>query len=151
MPQHPDPIPPSEFPRTLPDPWATPQQTEKPGAAPASEGASSPPTVDAVSPPTVAPADAGPAPTPAAPDERSAQAGRYVIEGEVGHGGMGVVLRARDPTFNRSLAVKILHTRHRGNPDLEKRFLEEARLTAQLQHPGVPPVHDQGHLEDGRP
>ncbi len=77
--------------------------------------------------------------------------GRYRIEGEIARGGMGAVLRAHDPEFNRTLALKILLDRLRGSPELEGRFLEEAGLTARLQHPGVPPVHDRGRLPDGRP
>jgi serine/threonine-protein kinase len=82
------------------------------------------------------------------PPER---AGRYRIEGEVARGGMGAVLRAFDPELGRSLAVKVLLERHRGDPAMTRRFLEEARVCGQLQHPGVPPVHDLGELPDGRP
>jgi serine/threonine-protein kinase len=70
---------------------------------------------------------------------------------EVGRGGMGVVYRAHDPELHRTLAVKVLLPEHRGDPGLERRFLEEAQLTAQLQHPGIPPVHRIGRLADGRP
>jgi tetratricopeptide (TPR) repeat protein len=64
---------------------------------------------------------------------------------------MGVVLRARDPQLGHALAVKVLLEEYRGRPELERRFREEAQVTAQLQHPGVPPVHEVGALEDGRP
>jgi hypothetical protein len=64
---------------------------------------------------------------------------------------MGTVFRAYDPDIRRSLAVKVLQDRHRGRADLERRFLSEAQLTGQLQHPGVPPVHEIGRLSDGRP
>jgi serine/threonine-protein kinase len=77
--------------------------------------------------------------------------GRYEIEGEIGRGGMGAVLRARDGKLNRSLAVKVLLEKHRGSPEFERRFLEEAQITGQLQHPGIPPVHEVGRLPDGRP
>jgi serine/threonine-protein kinase len=80
-----------------------------------------------------------------------AQAGRYRLEEEIARGGMGVVYRAYDPDCHRSLAVKVLQERHCGRHDLESRFLEEAQLTAQLQHPGVPPVHEIGRLTEGRP
>jgi tetratricopeptide (TPR) repeat protein len=94
--------------------------------------------------------------TPTAPDGAAVEeipewAGRYCVEGEIGRGGMGVILRARDPELNRPLAVKVLLKRHVGKPEMERRFLEEAQVTGQLQHPGVPPVHDQGRLDDGRP
>jgi serine/threonine-protein kinase len=79
------------------------------------------------------------------------QAGRYRLEGELGRGGMGTVFRAYDPDIGRSLAVKVLQDRHYGRADLERRFLSEAQLTGQLQHPGVPPVHEIGRLSDGRP
>src|SRR5262249_18250515 len=52
---------------------------------------------------------------------------------------------------HRSLALKVLLPEHRGDPGLEQRFLAEAQLTAQLQHPGIPPVHEIGRLTDGRP
>jgi tetratricopeptide (TPR) repeat protein/serine/threonine protein kinase len=77
--------------------------------------------------------------------------GPYEIQGQIGKGGMGVVWRARDGVFRRSLAVKVLAARHQGNPDMKRRFLEEAQLMGQLQHPGIPPVHDLGKLPDGRP
>jgi serine/threonine-protein kinase len=77
--------------------------------------------------------------------------GRYELAGELGRGGMGAVLRGRDPLLNRDLAVKVLAERHRENPALRRRFLEEAQVAAQLQHPGIVPVHDLGTLPDGRP
>jgi hypothetical protein len=64
---------------------------------------------------------------------------------------MGVVLRAHDDELGRALAVKLLLGPPEARPELERRFVEEARLTGQLQHPGVPPVHELGRLEDGRP
>jgi tetratricopeptide (TPR) repeat protein len=79
------------------------------------------------------------------------QVGRYLVQEKIGQGGMGAVLRVRDPNFERTLAVKILLPSTLGNPDAEKRFLAEARLTGQLQHPGIPPVHELGWLESGLP
>jgi hypothetical protein len=76
------------------------------------------------------------------------RAGRYWIEGEIGQGGMGQVLRARDPDLNRPLAVKVLLKQHQGQADLARRFLVEAQVTGQLQHPGIPPVHDGFRLAD---
>jgi serine/threonine-protein kinase len=80
-----------------------------------------------------------------------AQIGPYVLQTRLGKGGMGEVWRARDPQFRRSLAIKVLALEHRGNADLKRRFLEEAQLMGQLQHPGIPPVHNLGELPDGRP
>ena len=55
---------------------------------------------------------------------------------------MGCVLRARDLDLNRPLAVKVMLERHCGHPEMIHRFREEAQITGQLQHPGVPPVHE---------
>jgi len=77
--------------------------------------------------------------------------GRYQVEEELGRGGMGVVLRTHDTAFHRSLALKVLLWEYKGHPEHERRFLEEAQLMGQLQHPGIPPVHDLGQLPDGRP
>jgi WD40 repeat protein/serine/threonine protein kinase len=79
------------------------------------------------------------------------QAGRYRLEGRIGRGGMGDVYRAHDPDFHRPLAVKVLKEEFKDRPDMVARFLEEAQITGQLQHPGVPPVHEIGRLPDGRP
>ena len=56
-----------------------------------------------------------------------------------------------DTTFGREVAVKMLLADPAGRPHLVRRFVEEARITGLLQHPGVPPVHDLGTLPDGRP
>src|SRR5262249_24151610 len=70
---------------------------------------------------------------------------------EVGRGGMGLVLRAHDATFNRTLAIKVLLIAPDEQPQLASRFLDEAQIMGQLQHPGIPPVHHLGTLNDGRP
>jgi serine/threonine-protein kinase len=105
-------------------------------------------------PPTPTPGDAeetpGLRPAPPAPP-LIRRAGRYEIEGEIAHGGMGAVLRARDLELNRPLAIKVLRADYRGSAALERRFREEAQITGQLQHPGIPPVHEVGTLPDGRP
>jgi serine/threonine protein kinase len=70
---------------------------------------------------------------------------------EIGGGGMGILYAARDVVLNRDVAVKVLREDHQERPELKRRFIEEAQITAQLQHPGIPPVHDLGVLPDGRP
>jgi serine/threonine-protein kinase len=70
---------------------------------------------------------------------------------EIGHGGMGAVFRAHDSTLGRDVAVKLLLEQHQGRPDVERRFLEEARIGGQLQHPGVVPVYELGRSADARP
>src|SRR5262249_29360057 len=75
----------------------------------------------------------------------------YELREEVGRGGMGVVYRARDTSLDRDVAVKLLSQRYPPETLHAQRFLSEARITAQLQHPGIPAVHQVGTLADGRP
>jgi serine/threonine protein kinase len=77
--------------------------------------------------------------------------GRYRLEEQVGGGAMGRIIRVTDETFDRALAMKILRTDRGTSAAAEQRFLREARLTGQMQHPGIPPVQDLGRLDDGRP
>jgi serine/threonine-protein kinase len=77
--------------------------------------------------------------------------GGYEVCQEVGRGGRGVVYRVRDPELKRPLAVKVLRPELHDQADAVQRFLEEAQVTGQLQHPGVVPVHAIGQLPDGRP
>jgi serine/threonine protein kinase/formylglycine-generating enzyme required for sulfatase activity len=75
----------------------------------------------------------------------------YLVEAEIARGGMGVVYRARDTALARDVAVKVLQDRYPTNSLVARRFVDEARITGQLQHPGVPPVHEFGTLPNGRP
>ncbi len=77
--------------------------------------------------------------------------GHYQLMGEIGQGGMGTVFKAHDPELGRDLAVKVLHERHRATSDLIRRFIEEAQIGGQLQHPGIVPVYELGAFGDGRP
>jgi tetratricopeptide (TPR) repeat protein/serine/threonine protein kinase len=77
--------------------------------------------------------------------------GAYRAQAEIGRGGMGVVYRGHDPDLDRWLAIKVLLDEHKDNVVLRRRFLDEARVMGQLQHPGVAPIHELGQLEDGRP
>jgi serine/threonine protein kinase len=77
--------------------------------------------------------------------------GRYELHHELGRGTFGVAFRGRDPDLNRDVAVKLLRLRWAGQPAAARRFLDEARITAQLQHPSVPSVHEIGGHPDGRP
>jgi serine/threonine-protein kinase len=100
--------------------------------------------------PAAGPAEAvPPADGPSNPD-LPGLVGRYQVQGEIARGGMGAVYRVHDPDCNRTLALKVLLPQHQG-ASARARFHEEAQLTAQLQHPGVPPVHEIGQLPDGRP
>jgi serine/threonine protein kinase/formylglycine-generating enzyme required for sulfatase activity len=74
--------------------------------------------------------------------------GRYTNLGLLGRGGMGDVYRTRDSYLNRTVAMKILRI---PGSRARERFIEEAQVTAQLQHPAIIPVYDIGILADGRP
>src|SRR5262245_33719174 len=71
---------------------------------------------------------------------------RYQLNGEIARGGMGAVLRGRDLRLGRDLAVKVLLQKHANRPEVARRFLEEAQIGGQLQHPGVVPVYDVGRF-----
>jgi serine/threonine-protein kinase len=76
--------------------------------------------------------------------------GRYQLLGEIARGGMGVVLKGRDVDVGRDVAVKVLLEKHRDNPEMVRRFVEEAQISGQLQHPGIVPVYELGRLFDAR-
>ena len=86
--------------------------------------------------------DDAPAPPPAGGDDR------YVLEREIGRGGMGRVFAARDLRLARPVAIKMLRAR---DAALAARFEREVRLAARLQHPGVVPVYDAGFWPSGEP
>ncbi len=90
---------------------------------------------------------------PASPEmpSREDRSGRYQIFGEIAHGGMGAILRGRDIDLGRDLAVKVLLEAHKNKPELIRRFVEEAQIGGQLQHPGVVPIYDIGAFADRRP
>jgi tetratricopeptide (TPR) repeat protein len=77
--------------------------------------------------------------------------GRYQLHGEIARGGMGVVVRGRDVDLGRDLALKVLLGRHQKRPEMIERFVEEAQIGGQLQHPGIVPVYELGHFPGGRP
>ena len=77
--------------------------------------------------------------------------GRYELLGKIARGGMGIVVRAYDPHFQRHLAVKVMLPEDQNRVELENRFWNEAQIAGQLQHPGIAPLYDLGRLDDGRP
>jgi serine/threonine-protein kinase len=85
------------------------------------------------------------------PPARASTAGRYLVMGAIAQGGMGTVFRARDAELGRDLALKVLIRRHCANPALVRRFIEEAQIGGQLQHPGIVPIYELGAFTDRRP
>ena len=73
---------------------------------------------------------------------------RYELMGSVGQGGMGVIRSVEDKNLNRTLAMKILSPKYVEDRSIVEAFLEEASITAQLQHPNIIPVHDIGILPE---
>jgi WD40 repeat protein/tRNA A-37 threonylcarbamoyl transferase component Bud32 len=96
--------------------------------------------------PTVASAAAPPVGSarelPEVPDDR------YAIGAEVGRGGIGRVVKARDEVLERQVALKQLFATDEGS---RRRFIREALITARLQHPSIVPVYDAGRREDRSP
>ncbi|MFU8803129.1 MAG: protein kinase domain-containing protein [Bradymonadaceae bacterium] len=76
--------------------------------------------------------------------------GRYELLKLIGQGGMGEVYRVRDPHLNRKMVMKVIRADRLGDQGALIRFIEEAQITSQLQHPGIVPVHELGTLGDGR-
>ena len=89
--------------------------------------------------------------------KRGANDERYEAQGELGRGGMGIVTKVVDRDLRRTLAMKVLRGDNTGAHDSRSaadsvslgRFLEEAQVTSQLDHPGIPPVHELGVDADG--
>jgi len=71
----------------------------------------------------------------------------YLIEEQIGRGGMAVVYRASDPRLDRSVALKILAPELAGDAAFRQRFLREMRAAAAVDHPHIVPVFDAGEAD----
>lgn len=89
---------------------------------------------------------------------RTGELGRYRVSGEIARGGMGAIYKVWDQDLRRELAMKVVLT---DSPETSSgtdeetharlaRFVEEAQVTGQLEHPGIVPVHELGRDADGR-
>ncbi len=76
---------------------------------------------------------------------------RYQLQGEIARGGMGAILKGRDTDLGRDLAIKVLLDAHKNKPEIVQRFIEEAQIGGQLQHPGIAPIYELGQFADKRP
>ncbi len=72
------------------------------------------------------------------------------IEATIGEGGMGEVMLVVDRDLKRQVAMKVLRGTMADDVAHRLRFVAEAQATSQLEHPGIPPVHDIGITDDGR-
>jgi serine/threonine protein kinase len=86
---------------------------------------------------------------PPAPPPPDLEGTRYTLVDFLDRGGMGTVHRVVDRVLEREVALKVLAL---GDPDgaIAERMVREAKVLAQLEHPGIVPVHDVGRLADGR-
>lgn len=85
----------------------------------------------------------------AAADAPDLSGTRYVLVDKLGQGGMGSVYRVEDTMLGRLVALKVVGFAD-SSGELAARLLREAKVIAQLEHPGIVPVHDVGTLPDGR-
>jgi serine/threonine-protein kinase len=81
---------------------------------------------------------------------RGEQLGRYRVLELIGQGGMGTVHLGEHELLRHQVAIKILHDRHTRDPAMERRFYNEARAIAALDHPGIVKLFDIGRAGDGR-
>src|SRR5207247_8008570 len=99
----------------------------------------------------------GESPTPvvrssaASPPVERDPTGRLQFQGEIARGGMGAILKGHDRFLGRDIAIKVLLQEHQDKPDFAQRFIEEAKITGQLQHTGIVPVYELGQFRDLRP
>ncbi len=75
---------------------------------------------------------------------------KYAVEGSIGRGGMGEILLVTDHDLRRQVAMKVMLRDPAEDDDARLQFVAEAQATSQLEHPGIPPVHDIGVAPDGR-
>src|SRR5579864_339226 len=74
--------------------------------------------------------------------------GQYRIVDRIGAGGMATVFKAYQPTLDRYVAVKVLPAYHARDPIFVKRFVQEARSVAKLQHANIVPIHEFGEQDN---
>src|SRR3984885_14648720 len=116
----------------------------------ASRGQSAPKPVRKPAPPRkkpAPPASAASAPAAPAPGADSARAiAGYLLEEQIGEGGMAVVYRARDERLDRHVALKLLAPALTADPGFRQRFIRESRSAAAVDHPNIIPIYEAGDV-----
>jgi serine/threonine protein kinase len=79
---------------------------------------------------------------------RRVTGGKYEIRGLLGYGGMAAVFLADEPSLNRRVAIKVMSPGLMVDPRLVRRFLQEARTTAQFRHPNIVTIYEGQSTED---
>ncbi|MBI5487835.1 MAG: protein kinase [Deltaproteobacteria bacterium] len=154
--RRPDPMPPTGRHRRLPS---------SPPGPPSGAGVGSAPTEIRPSPHEGVVPEGGagmvrvsplPGPAPAPSGQASAVhagallGGKYRLVKMLGRGGVGEVWEAVHDVIGLRVAVKLIRFEYAGNPELNARFIQEARAAAAVGHPGIVQVHDVGTSPDGR-
>jgi serine/threonine-protein kinase len=85
-----------------------------------------------------------------APHADTVADGRYQIFGEIARGGVGIIRKGRDVDLGREIAMKTLRPEYGEHEEVLERFVEEAQIGGQLQHPGIVPVYELGLDESKR-
>src|SRR5215468_9874476 len=86
--------------------------------------------------------------TPPSPAELTARLPNLEVTEVLGHGGMGVVYKGRQPFLDRPVAVKLIRPDFGDNAEAQRRFIDEARALARLTHPYIVTVYDCGKAGD---
>ena len=94
---------------------------------------------------------APPGPTPPTPGPPAAPGARFTILRRHAEGGLGRVHLARDEQLRRTVALKEIRPERVDEPQVRERFLAEAEITGQLEHPGIVPIYSLEHDAAGRP
>lgn len=97
--------------------------------------------------PATGPPDDAALPTGRPSDLIGRQIADYLVEGEIGRGGMAVVYRAKDLRLDRTVALKLLAPELARNDTFRKRFTHESRVAAAIDHPHIVPVFEAGETE----
>ncbi|MFD3539263.1 serine/threonine-protein kinase [Streptomyces sp. NPDC058662] len=138
---------PDPQPQPEPDPQPEPEPEPRSGApgpeAAQGQGQGQEPEQEQGRPP-----DAGPDPVPGRPaDLRGQRVAGYLVEAEIGHGGMAVVYRARDLRLDRIVALKVLAPALARDETFRKRFTFESKVAAAIDHPHIVPVFEAGEAD----
>jgi len=78
------------------------------------------------------------------------QLGPYLVQEQVGKGGMATVFKAYHARLDRNVAIKVIHPAYKDDAGFTARFEREAQIVAKLEHPGIVPVYDYAE-DDGQP
>ena len=89
-------------------------------------------------------------PPPMSPIPGGTQVGEYVIERQIGEGGMGVIFSAVHPVIGKQVAIKVLNSDLAASRDIVMRFIQEAKSVNQIRHRNIVDIFSFGTLEDGR-